>query len=208
MRVSLDGPMPPLTLTRITCASFALACLAFVACHRGQVQSLSPVACAASKAADGRLAFTVLGRGQGTNLPSDDWRRAFVGSWHITMTVDSIQTFAHNRSLFRPVQPSCNAAGLLQITDTLLVIRDDSAQVAQLDLDISSFYGGRFVWPGRVSLRRNRDTLQLDFCPGCFDTGVLAVVSSRGDSLVGTWSESALIGRFRAGRITLWRQVS
>jgi hypothetical protein len=196
------------TLTRITYAGFALACLAVIACHRGQVEALSPVGCAASTTTDGRMAFTILGRGQGTNLSSDDWRRAFVGSWHITMTVDSVQAFVHHRSVFRSVQPSCNAAGLLQITDTLLVMRDDSAQAAQLDLDLSSFYGGRFVWPGRVSLRRKGDSLQLDFCPGCFDTGVLAMVSARGDSLVGTWSELAFVGQFRAGRIAIWRKVS
>jgi hypothetical protein len=187
-----------------------IACLAVVACHRGQSgsQSLSPVPCSTAPEEGGRLAFSVLGRGAGNRLDANDWKQPFVGSWDITMTVDSTQAFVHQRSVFRPVQPSCSAAGLLQITDTLFALRGDSALAAHLDLDLFGFHGGAFVWPGRVSLHQQGTTLLLDLCPGCFDTGVTAVISARGDSLVGTWSELAFVGRFRAGRIALARRRS
>jgi hypothetical protein len=124
------------------------------------------------------------------------------------MTVDSVQTFVHQRSAFRPVQSSCIAEGTLEITDTLLALREQGALAAHLELDVSRFHGGGFVWPGRVSLRREGQVLYLDLCPGCFDTGVSANLTTRGDSLMGTWSEMAFVGHFRAGRMLLWKKDS
>ena len=191
-------------------ASAIVAGLAVVACHRTRVdsQQLSPVACSAAPAEDGRLAFGVAGRQGSARLASDDWKQAFVGSWDITMTVDSTQAFVRQRSVFRPVQSPCNGAGFLQISDTLLELRGDSALAAHLEMDLSGFHGGAFVWPGRVSLHRSGNVLHLNLCPGCYDTGVTAVVGLRGDSLVGTWSELAFVGHYRAGRIELRRKQS
>jgi hypothetical protein len=181
---------------------------AMVACQRARVAPLAPVACSDSLTTDGRLAFGVDGQRTGAQLPAADWRRAYVGSWSVSMTLDSVQAFVRNRSVFRPVDPSCSAVGSLAISDTLLVLRTEEALAARLELDVSKFRGGRFVWPGRLSLRREGDKLTLDLCPGCFDTGVWAILSSRGDSLIGTWSEMAYVGHFRAGRIVLWRKDS
>jgi len=196
--------------SRATVAIAVLASVALLACHKARVdsQSLTPVVCSDSATTDGRLAFSVSGQQKGDQLAMDDWRRPFVGAWHITMTVDSVQTFVHHRSVFRPVQPSCSAAGTLEITDTLVVVREEGALAAHLELDVSRFHGGGFVWPGRVSLRREGNLLQLNLCPGCFDTGVSATLNTLGDSLTGTWREMAFFGHFRVGRMRLWRKES
>src|SRR6266705_2447915 len=106
-------------------ASTILACLTVVACHRAQVdsQALSPVECTAAPVEDGRVAFSVAGQRGRTRLAPDDWRQEFVGSWRITMMVDSTQAFVRQRSVFRPVVSPCSAAGVLQITDTVLALR-------------------------------------------------------------------------------------
>src|SRR5262249_8196077 len=152
------------------------------ACPRARVESLSPVACTLAPNGWQYGPFTVLGRGQSTSLSFGDWRRPYVGSWQITMTVDSARTFGHQTSGWRAVQQSCSATGLLQITDTLLLGREDSAQVAQLEMDFSTLYGGPFVWSRSVSVRHQGKMLQLDLCPGCLDedqhnTGIRALLS-------------------------------
>ena len=191
---------------------FVTAVTLAILCHSGPLaaQTLQAIPCSGPTSDDGRVASTVLGIGEATGVLSPDaWERQYVGRWRVRLTIDSVQALVQHgdttSSVFRPLAPACSASGELTITDSTAPLLRGMSLRAPHSLSYGAFYGGPLSWRDHVHLLQTDSGLVINFCPGCFDTGVVAFVRAYGDSLVGYWSERAFLGYFRAGALTLYR---
>lgn len=193
----------------LLCSGFFWSC----ASHSQPSPVLAPVACGYTvQRTTGNFAWSTVGqRSSGWRpLGQSDWRQVYVGRWHLTIWVDSVQELVPYkggvRSAMHPVLQPCSASGTLVILDSVQPGSPEGSTVlARLEMDWAHLFGGPIMWFGRVGLRRSNDRVLLGLSPGCFDCGVTAVLEPGRDSIVGSWAEMAYVGATRAGRVELRR---
>jgi hypothetical protein len=137
-------------------------------------------------------------------LAPTDWRRAWVGTWTVRMTLmgvreDMLQSFS---------SATGEQVGRLVVTDSLTG-RSKRLLVARLTLDLHGLLGrpmSCFSAETRMlALERADSSIAIHFTPEAADCGFSATVRRRGVTWSGDWSESSLRGTVATGGIRLRR---
>ena len=146
-----------------------------------------------------------------TALGAGDWRRALVGRWNVTFTLDSVSVGARDApAVWRRVGN--------QTVSSELIVYDSLVQAfPALGLRRSALPNFRPALERSLSCsepdllilgvqRLERGGVGLDFTPEARDCGLRATVSGTQDSLSGRWHEPSIGLAVAVGGIQLVRQ--
>lgn len=153
---------------------------------------LTLVACARSNQPDqGDTYHDTYRRGQQVAvLEPEDWRRAFVGSWHMSFTLTRLD----GKAVSEQIAGTRHALRVMAVDS--FVDRDSFVEGLRRSAlpDFRSLLGRPLSCSSRdvgiVRVRRSDSSdLLVDFTPYASDCGISARLTQHADSLVGTWRE-------------------
>ena len=140
-------------------------------------------------------------------LPRNDWRRQFVGSWTVEFRLDSVRGRGGSVERWQP--------GSFKTATGSFVVRDSTAAGwgqalrSTLDVEFDSLLGRPMSCyepkPTATGIDREGNEIRLTFTPTSADCGFSAYGRFFGDSLIGEWDESAFAGPSVTGRFRMMR---